>query len=72
MKILEQYNMMNCNSALTPMETQLKFFKNGLDSSVDSTLYQSLIGSLRYLTHTHPDLVFGVIFLSRFLENPTS
>ena len=38
-KILEKNNMMNCNSALTPMETRLKFFKNGLDSSVYFSLY---------------------------------
>ena len=71
-KILEQFNMMNCNSSLTPMEARVKFVKNGLDSSVDSTLYQSLIGNLRYLTHTRPNLVFSVSFLNRFMGHPTS
>ncbi|CAA7400926.1 unnamed protein product [Spirodela intermedia] len=71
-KILEQFNMMNCNSAHTPMEARLKFVKNGPYSTIDSMLYQSLIESLRYLTHTHPDLVFSVGFLSRFMEHPTS
>ena len=25
-----------------------------------------------YITHTHPDLVFSISFLSRFMEHPTS
>ena len=72
MNILEQYNMTDCNLAHSPMEARLKFVKSEQDSSVDSTLYRSLIGSLRYLTHTRPDLMFSVGFLSRFMEHPTS
>jgi hypothetical protein len=38
--------------------------------SVDATLFGSLIGSLRYVIHTRPDLSFGVGYLSRFMEEP--
>ena len=72
MNILEQYNMTDCNLAHSPMEARLKFVKSEQDSSVDSTLYRSLIGSLKYLTHTRPYLIFSVGFLSRFMEHPTS
>ena len=34
------------------------------------TLFKSLIGSLRYLTITRPDIVCGVGFLSRYMEEP--
>jgi hypothetical protein len=37
---------------------------------VDPTHYQRLIGSLRYLVHTRPDLAFAIGFVSRFMERP--
>jgi hypothetical protein len=33
----------------------------------DATLYCKLIGSLRYLVHTRPDMIFVVGYLSRFM-----
>jgi hypothetical protein len=36
----------------------------------DATAYQSIIGSLRYLVNTHPDLAFVVSYVSHFLEEP--
>jgi len=38
---------------------------------VDSTHYRRLVGSLRYLVHTRPDLAFAVGYVSRFMERPT-
>jgi hypothetical protein len=37
---------------------------------VDATEYRSLIGGLRYLMNTRPDITFAVNYLSRFLEKP--
>ncbi|XP_035835749.1 secreted RxLR effector protein 161-like [Helianthus annuus] len=37
---------------------------------VDATHYRSLIGSLRYLLHTRPDLCYPVSLLSRFMQEP--
>nr|GEW10712.1 ribonuclease H-like domain, reverse transcriptase, RNA-dependent DNA polymerase [Tanacetum cinerariifolium] len=37
---------------------------------VNSTEYQSLIGCLRYLLHTRPDLSYSVGLLSRFMQEP--
>ncbi|GKE34099.1 zinc finger, CCHC-type containing protein [Tanacetum coccineum] len=39
-------------------------------NSVDATYYRSLIGSLRYLLHTRPDLSYSVGLLSRFMQDP--
>jgi hypothetical protein len=39
---------------------------------VDATFYRSIIGSLRYLVHTRPDIAFAVGYLSRFMETPAS
>jgi hypothetical protein len=37
---------------------------------VDATRYWSIIGGLRYLTHTWPDITFAVRYVSRFMEDP--
>jgi hypothetical protein len=37
---------------------------------VDETTYMSLVGSLRYLVNTRPDLAYSVGFLSKFCERP--
>ncbi|GKA18775.1 hypothetical protein Tco_0698690, partial [Tanacetum coccineum] len=39
-------------------------------NSVDATYYRSLIGNLRYLLHTRPDLSYSVGLLSRFMQDP--
>ena len=64
--------MVECNPTNTPMEAQLKLKKEGGGRSVDVTLYRSLIGSLRYLLHTRPDITYSVSILCRYMVNPTS
>ena len=39
---------------------------------MDSTLFKSLVGSLRYLTCRRPDILFAVGVVSRFMDAPTS
>jgi hypothetical protein len=38
---------------------------------VDATRYRRIVGSLRYLIHTQPELTYAVGYVSRFLEQPT-
>lgn len=54
----------------TPVEEKLKLTRESDGKRVDSTHYKSLIGSLRYLTATRPDIVYGVGLLSRYMEDP--
>jgi len=70
-RILELGNMQGCNPAATPMEEKLKLSRESTVEEVDATLYRRLMGSLRYLVHTRPDLVFAVGYLSRFMQRPT-
>lgn len=39
---------------------------------VDATKFKSLVGGLRYLVHTRPDIAFSVGIISRFMEKPTT
>jgi len=69
-KMLQKANMAGCNPCHAPMEARLKLSKEGTTTLVNVTEYRSLVGSLRYLVHTRPDISFVVGFVSRFMEKP--
>jgi hypothetical protein len=69
-KILEKAGMADCNPCKIPMQPRLKLSKESTSPVVDATMYRSLVGSLRYLINTHPDLSFAVGYVSRFMEEP--
>ncbi|XP_066311300.1 secreted RxLR effector protein 161-like [Miscanthus floridulus] len=69
-KLLEQSGMAKCKPCVTPMEEQLKLTKASTTVEVDAILYRSIIGGLRYLVHTRPDIAFTVGYVSRFMEDP--
>ena len=54
------------------MKPRLKLSKEGPELRVDATDYRNIIGGLRYLTHTRPDITFAVGYLSRVMETPTT
>jgi hypothetical protein len=62
----------DCNPALTPMEERLKLSRDSMTEEVDATQYRRLVGSLRYLAHTRPDLAFSVAYVSWFMQRPTT
>ncbi|KAL0448574.1 UNVERIFIED_CONTAM: Retrovirus-related Pol polyprotein from transposon RE1 [Sesamum latifolium] len=63
--------MIECNPVNTPIEYGVKLSKDDGARKVDSTTFQSLVGSLRYLTCTRPNILFAVGLVSRFMENPS-
>lgn len=70
-KILAKFGMTDCNPTKFPMEpgTRLDADKQGV--RVDATEYRRIVGCLRCLLHTRPDLSFSVGMASRFMEKPT-
>ena len=42
------------------------------EDAVDTTKYRSVVGSLRYLCNTRPDITFAVGMVSRYLEAPAA
>jgi len=68
--ILKRFNMLDCNPTLTPVETGTRLVKEGDEDLVNSTQYRQLVGSLRYLCTTKPDLAYAVGLISRFMEKP--
>ncbi|GJS21640.1 ribonuclease H-like domain, reverse transcriptase, RNA-dependent DNA polymerase [Tanacetum coccineum] len=69
-KILKEAGMLDCNETLIPMDPGTRLTKINEGTMVNSTEYRSLIGCLRYLLHTRPDLSYSVGLLSRFMQEP--
>ena len=70
--ILHTFNMSKCNSVRTLMEARLKFEKDGREEEKNLSQFRSLIGSLRYLVHTRPDITHSVNYLSKYMSKPNS
>ncbi|XP_076924644.1 secreted RxLR effector protein 161-like [Bidens hawaiensis] len=69
-KILKETNMVDSNSTKIPMDPSTKLKRTEGGDPVGATQYRSLIGYLRYLLHTRPDLSYSVELLSRFMQEP--
>ncbi|XP_022932473.1 uncharacterized protein LOC111438879 [Cucurbita moschata] len=69
-EILKKYKMTNCNSISILMEPGAKLSKYDEGERVDANRYQSLVGSLCYLTCTRSDLSLSVYIISWFMEEP--
>ncbi|CAL0302421.1 unnamed protein product [Lupinus luteus] len=68
--VLKRFHMADCNTALTPAETNLVNVQTEEEKQVEKTLYRQMIGTLRYICNTRPDIAHGVGVASRFMENP--
>ena len=68
-KTLKKFKMNDCKPISTPMECGVKLTKHDEGESVDPTFFKSLVGSLRYLTCTRPDILYAVGLVSRYMEN---
>uniref|UniRef100_A0ACD6AJ28 Uncharacterized protein n=1 Tax=Avena sativa TaxID=4498 RepID=A0ACD6AJ28_AVESA len=71
-RVVELAGLTDCNPALTLMEERLKLSRDSTTEEVDATQYRRLVGRLRYLAHTRPDLAFSVGYVSRFMHRPTT
>jgi len=56
--------------SVTLMEEWLKLSKHNTTAKVDAMRYRSIVGELRYLTHTRPNIAFTVGYVSCFMEDP--
>ncbi|GJX21801.1 ribonuclease H-like domain-containing protein [Tanacetum coccineum] len=68
-EIIERVHMANCNPSRTPVDTEYKLGDDG-DLVPNPTLYQSLGGSLQYLTFTRPDISYAVHQVCLYMHDP--
>ncbi|XP_073223556.1 secreted RxLR effector protein 161-like [Cicer arietinum] len=62
--------MQECNGSSTPSESGLVMSKEGYDELIDPTTFKQIVGSLRYLCDTRPDISYSVGLISRYMEKP--
>ena len=67
-KVLEQFAMADCNTSKYPMEAKLQLGKDEEGTFVNPTEYRCVIGCIRYLTHTRPNISYTVGMVSRYME----
>lgn len=68
--ILKRFNMMSCNPSSSPAETNVKLVMNEDEEPVNPTLFKQIVGSLRYLCNSRPDIAYAVGIISRFMSEP--
>eukprot|EP00253_Pinus_taeda_P018867 PITA_18867 len=68
--VLKRFNMQNSKAAVTPTVVGLKLTKEDNNKDFNPKLYNSIVGSLMYLTATRPDIMHAVSLISRFMERP--
>ncbi|XP_047306256.1 uncharacterized mitochondrial protein AtMg00810-like [Impatiens glandulifera] len=71
-KVLKQFAIVDCNSSKYQMEENFQLKKDVEGILVDLKEYRCIIGCLRYLTHTRPDITYVVDKVSRYMEKPTT
>ncbi|GAB2273823.1 hypothetical protein Dimus_039054 [Dionaea muscipula] len=67
-----RFGMWSCRLVSTPVLVGIKLSKAGNGHLADPSLYRSLVGSLRYVTCTRPDILYAVGLVCRFMETPTT
>jgi hypothetical protein len=68
--LLRLFHMDNCKPTPSPFQSGVNLSTTCTSPEVDATLYNQLVGSLLYLTHTHPDLSFVVGLIARYIQTP--
>ena len=70
--LLSKVGLTDSKTVSTPLELNVKLNTTNGELLSDATLYQQLMGSLIYLTVTHPDLAYAVHLVSQFKSTPRS
>ena len=60
------------NATKYPIEPKAQLHKDTEGAPIDATEYRSIVGCLRYLLNTRPDLSYVVGMASRYMERPTT
>ena len=68
--LLKEIGKTACKPVSTHVEPSLKLGNAEEDVVLDKEMYQRLVGRLIYLSHTRPDIAYGVSLINQFMHNP--
>nr|XP_018631258.1 uncharacterized mitochondrial protein AtMg00810-like [Nicotiana tomentosiformis] len=68
--LLREFDCLEVASVVFPLELNSKLKADCGDLLAQPERYRSLVGKLLFLTNTRPDIYFGVLHLSQFLQSP--
>ena len=70
LKLLKIFELTNCMTTSMTAETNHKLDSDVEGDDVDATNFKQLVGSLRYLCDTRPDIFYAVGMVSRLMNKP--
>ena len=68
--MIKKFGMSDSKAISTPMGTNGNLDSDASGNMVDQKLYQSMFGSLLYVTASRPDVMFSVCMCARFQASP--
>ena len=71
LEILKRFGMLESHEVNSPIVPGSKLSKDADGVAIDESYYKKIVGSLMYLTTIHPDLVYNVSLISRYMAKPT-
>ncbi|XP_019416380.1 PREDICTED: uncharacterized protein LOC109327666 [Lupinus angustifolius] len=69
--VLERFQIQNCKPASTPVEANMKINETSLENHADTTLYRQIVGCLRFICHSRPEITYVVGVISKYMAKPT-
>jgi len=69
-ELLDKFEMKDCYSVSNPSETNSKLDECSKEEKVDSTMFRQIVGSLRYLCNSRPNICYSVSLISKFMHDP--
>ena len=69
-ELIQKANMVNCKPCYTPCHPKQKLLNHGNPPVTNSSYYRSLVGALKYLTFTQPDIAFSINQVCQFMHQP--
>ena len=67
---MKKFGLESTSSVRSPISPNVKLTVDLLGTSVDSSLFRSMIGSLLYLTASRPKISYSVEVRTRYQANP--